>query len=31
MDDNRDRSLDKYEFQWGLTDNGHVLTAKEMD
>jgi Ca2+-binding EF-hand superfamily protein len=31
MDDNRDRHLDKYEFQWGLRENGHELSPKEMD
>ena len=31
MDDNGDKHLDKYEFQWGLRENGHVLNPKEMD
>ena len=31
MDDNGDKHLDKYEFQWGLRENGHVLNPKQMD
>lgn len=31
MDDNGDKHLDKYEFQWGIRENGHVLNPKEMD
>ena len=31
MDDSRDKKLDRYEFQWGLRENGHELTAAEFE
>lgn len=31
MDSSRDRKLDRYEFQWGLRENGHILTPSEFE
>ena len=31
MDDNRDKHLDKNEFEWGLRENGHILTATDVE
>ena len=31
MDDSGDRKIDKYEFTWGLKENGHKLEPQEMD
>jgi Ca2+-binding EF-hand superfamily protein len=31
MDDNGDKSLDRYEFQWGLRENGHKLSPAEFE
>lgn len=31
MDDNGDKSLDRYEFQWGLRENGHKLNPAEFE
>lgn len=31
MDNNRDKKLDRYEFQWGLKENGHDLSASEFE
>jgi Ca2+-binding EF-hand superfamily protein len=31
MDNNRDRHLDRYEFEWGLRENGHRLSALDME
>lgn len=31
MDNSRDRKLDRHEFQWGLKENGHVLSPSEFE
>lgn len=31
MDNNRDRAMDRYEFQWGLKENGHDLSSAEFE
>ncbi len=31
MDNNRDKKLDRYEFQWGLKENGHTLSVAEFE
>lgn len=31
MDNSRDRKLDRYEFQWGLKENGHDLSPSEFE
>ena len=31
MDNNRDKRLDRYEFQWGLKENGHTLSPSEFE
>jgi Ca2+-binding EF-hand superfamily protein len=31
MDNNRDKKLDRYEFQWGLKENGHSLSPAEFE
>jgi Ca2+-binding EF-hand superfamily protein len=31
MDDSKDMKLDRYEFEWGLRENGHKFTKNEMD
>lgn len=31
MDNNGDRHLDRYEFEWGLRENGHVLSPMDLD
>ncbi len=31
MDNNRDKKLDRYEFQWGLKENGHDLSPSEFE
>jgi len=31
MDNNRDRKLDRYEFMWGLKENGHTLSPSEFE
>ena len=31
IDNSRDRKLDRHEFQWGLKENGHVLSPSEFE
>lgn len=31
MDNNGDKKLDRYEFQWGLKENGHDITPSEFE
>lgn len=31
MDDNGDKHLDKYEFEWGMRESGHALGPADMD
>ncbi len=31
MDNNRDKRLDRYEFQWGLKENGHDISPSEFE
>jgi Ca2+-binding EF-hand superfamily protein len=31
MDNSKDRKLDRHEFQWGLKENGHVLSPSEFE
>jgi Ca2+-binding EF-hand superfamily protein len=31
MDDGGDRKLDRYEFEWGLKENGHTFSKSELD
>ena len=31
MDNNGDKKLDRYEFQWGLKENGHDVTPSEFE
>lgn len=31
MDDNGDKHLDKHEFEWGLRENGHILTPPDVE
>mmetsp|Transcript_1949 Transcript_1949/g.231 ORF Transcript_1949/g.231 Transcript_1949/m.231 type:complete len:115 (+) Transcript_1949:1005-1349(+) len=31
MDNNGDKHLDNYEFEWGLRENGHVLSPMDLD
>ena len=31
MDNNRDKKLDKYEFEWGLRENGHNLSPLDLE
>lgn len=31
MDNNRDKKMDRYEFMWGLKENGHDLSPSEFE
>ena len=31
IDNSRDRKLDRYEFMWGLKENGHTLSPSEFE
>jgi Ca2+-binding EF-hand superfamily protein len=31
MDNGRDKKLDRYEFMWGLKENGHSLSPSEFE
>jgi len=31
MDNSRDKKLDRYEFMWGLKENGHTLSPSEFE